>query len=102
MRILKRRAGFFGTFLTTTSSKLDPTISALLPQRPLTPSLGDESTMDGMKAVIRGMQIWKAVGPDSRPAELLKLDHPEFIRYFTTTYLSTSGEQVMPPSNGKM
>ena len=38
--------------------------------------------MDDMTAVIRGMPNWKAVGPDSLPAELLKIDHPEFIRYF--------------------
>ncbi|CAN0446633.1 unnamed protein product, partial [Laminaria digitata] len=52
------------------------------PQQPLTPSLGDEPTMDDTTAVIRGMPNWKAVRPDSLPAELLKLDHPEFIRYF--------------------
>ena len=38
--------------------------------------------MDDMMGVIRGMPNWKAVGPDSLPAEILKLDHPEFIRYF--------------------
>ena len=27
------------------------------------------------------MPNWKAVGPDSLQAEVLKLDHPEFIRY---------------------
>ena len=31
--------------------------------------------------IIRGMPNWKAVGPDSLPGEVLKLDHPEFIRY---------------------
>ena len=36
--------------------------------------------MDDM-AVIRGMPKWKAVGPDSLPAQLLEIDHPEFIRY---------------------
>ncbi|CAN0491162.1 unnamed protein product, partial [Laminaria digitata] len=55
------------------SPKLDPTISAQFPQRPLTPSLGDKPTVDDMTAVIRGMPNWKAVGPDSLPAELLKL-----------------------------
>ena len=35
-----------------------------------------------MTGVIRGMANWKAVGSDSLPAELLKLDDPEFIRYF--------------------
>ena len=38
--------------------------------------------MDEIPAVVRGMPNWKAVGPDSLPAELLKIDHPEFIRYF--------------------
>ena len=58
------------------------TITVLFPQRPLAPSLGVEPTMDDMMGVIRGMPNWKAVGPDSLPAEVLKLDHPEFIRYF--------------------
>ena len=35
-----------------------------------------------MTGVTRGMPNWKAVGPDSLPAEPLKLDHPEFIRCF--------------------
>ena len=38
--------------------------------------------MDDMMGVIRCMPNWKAVGPDSLPAKLLKLDHPEFIRCF--------------------
>ena len=38
--------------------------------------------MDDMMRVIRGMPNWKAVGPDSLPAEVLKLDHTEFFRYF--------------------
>ena len=50
--------------------------------RPLAPSLGVEPTMDDMTGVMRGMPNWKAVGPDSLPAEVLKLDHPEFIRCF--------------------
>ena len=37
--------------------------------------------MDDMVGVIRGMPNWKAVGPDALPAEVLKLDHPEFIGY---------------------
>lgn len=28
------------------------------------------------------MPDWKAVGPDSLPAELLKFDHPDFNQYF--------------------
>ena len=38
--------------------------------------------MDDMMGVMQGMPNWKAVRPDSLPAEVLKLDHPEFIRYF--------------------
>ena len=76
VRILERWEGFFGTLLTTKSSKLDPTIIALFPRRPLGPSLGDEPTMDDMTAVIRGMPNWKAVGPDSLPAGLLNSTTP--------------------------
>ena len=82
VRILERGARFFGTLLTTKSSKFDPTISALFLQRPLAPLLGDEPTMDDMTAVFRGMPDWKAVRPDSLPAELQNIDHPEFTRYF--------------------
>ena len=81
VRILKRWARFFGPLLTTESSKLNPIINALFPQRPLAPSLGDEPTMADTTAVIRGMPNWKAVGLDYLPAELLKIDYPEFIRY---------------------
>ena len=80
--ILERWAGYFGTLLNTKSPNHDPTTSGLFPQRPLAPSLGDEPTMDEIPAVVRGMPNWKAVGTDSLPAELLKIDHPEFIRYF--------------------
>ena len=38
--------------------------------------------MHDMMGVIVGMPNWKAVGPESLPAEALKLDHPEFFRYF--------------------
>ena len=38
--------------------------------------------MDDMMGVVRGMPKWTAVGPDFLPAEILKLDRPEFIRYF--------------------
>ena len=37
--------------------------------------------MDDMMGVIRGMPNWKAVRPDSIPAEVLKLDNCKFIRY---------------------
>ena len=35
--------------------------------------------MDDLTRVIRGMPSWKVVGPGPLPAEVLKLDHPEFI-----------------------
>ena len=82
VRIHDRWRGFFQTRLYKKSPKLDPTISTLFSQRPLTPSLGSEPTMDDMPGEIRGMPNWKAVRPESLPAQLLKLDHPEFIWCF--------------------
>ena len=82
VRIRKRWGGFFQTLLNKKSPKLDLTITALFPQRPLAPSLGVRPTIDDMMGVIRGMPNWNAVGPDCLLAEVLKLDHPEFIRYF--------------------
>ena len=79
--ILEPWARVFGILLSTKSPKFDRTIGALFPQRPLAPSLGDEPIMDDMTAGIRGMPSWKAGGPDSLPAELLKIGHPELIRY---------------------
>ena len=58
--------------------------------------------MNDMSAAIRGITKWKEMGPDSLHAELLKLDHSKFDRYFVT-YLSAYEERVTPPSNnGKM
>ena len=88
VRILERWERCFGTLLITKSSKLDPTISALFPQRPLAPSLGDEPPIDDMTAVIRGMPNWETVGPDSLPAELLKIDHLELLRYFPNLHVN--------------
>ena len=81
MRIRERWGEFFQTILNKKWPKLDPTIRGLFPQRPLTPSLGVEPTVDDMMGVIRGMPNWKSVGLDSLSAEVLKPDHPEFIRY---------------------
>ena len=82
VRILERWAGYFGTLLNTELPKLDPAISDLFPQRPSAPSLGDDLAVDERTAVIRGMPNSRAVGPDSLPSELLKIDHLEFICYF--------------------
>ena len=69
VRIRKRWGGFIQTLLNKKSpKKLDLTITALFPQRPLAPSLVVEPTMDDMMAVIRGMPNCKAVGPDALPA----------------------------------
>ena len=57
VRIRKRWGGFFQTLLNKKSSKLDLTITALFPQRPLASSLGVEPTMDDMMGVIRGLSL---------------------------------------------
>ena len=77
-RIRERWARFFHTLLNTKSPKLDPTISEQFPQRPVAHRLGLEPTMEEMVEAIGGMANWKAVGPDSLPVELLKLDNTEF------------------------
>ena len=41
------------------------------------------------------------MGPDSLPSELLKIDHPEFIRYFHNLVVKC-GERETSPSSGKM
>ena len=53
--IRKRLGGGFQTLLNKKPPKLDLTITALFPQRPLAPSLGVQPTMDEMMRVIRGM-----------------------------------------------
>ena len=70
--------GFLGTFLTRNRRliNLDPRISALFPQQPLAPSLGDEVTSNEMTAAVPGMPNWKAGGPDSLPAELRETRPP--------------------------
>ena len=68
VRIRERWGGFFQTRLNKKSPKLDPTISALFPQRPLTPSLGDEqcgirparSTIDMLFVVCRLQELERA------------------------------------------
>ena len=82
VRIREQWARFYHTLLNTESLKLDPAIIDLLPPRPLGVSLGVEPSVDEMTEIIKGMPSWKAVGPDGLPAELLKLDHPEFVHCF--------------------
>ena len=38
--------------------------------------------MDEMTEALKGVSNWKAVGPDSLPAELLKIDYPAFAQCF--------------------
>ena len=89
VRILERWVGYFGTLISTKSPKLDPAISDLFPQWPLVSSFGDELTMDEMASVTRGIPNWKAMGSDSLPSELLKIDHPEFTRYVHILLVNT-------------
>ena len=96
VRIRKRWGGFFQTLLHKKSPKLDLTITALFPQRPVVPSLGVKPTMDNVMGVIRGMPNLKAVGPDSLPAEVLKLGHPEFIRYFQYLLVNVCSTAQVP------
>ena len=49
-----------------------------------------------MMGVIRGTPNWNAVGPDSLPAEVLKLDHPEFIRYFQNLLVNVCSTGEVP------
>ena len=80
--ILQRRARFFSTLLNTKSPKLNPAIIEEVQQRPAAPTTGDSAplgsapTLEETRRSIRGMHNWKAPGPDSLVAELLKIDEP--------------------------
>ena len=54
--------------------------------------------MDDTMGVILGMPNWKAIGPDSLPADVLNLDHPEFIKYFHILLVNvwSTGEVPQP------
>ena len=80
--ILQRWGGFFSTLLNTKSPKLNPVIIEEVHQRPAAPTTGDSvplgsaPTLEETRRAIRGMHNWKAPGPDSLVAELLKIDEP--------------------------
>ena len=80
--ILQRWARFFSTLLKTKSPKLNPAIIEEVQQRPAAPTTGDSvplrsaPTLEETRRAIRGMHNWKAPGPDSLVAELLKIDEP--------------------------
>ena len=78
----ERWAGFFYNLLNTKWLTLDPTIVELFPERPFALLNGDAPTIDEMTGEIRSMPNWKAAGPDSLPAELLKHGHAKFTRCF--------------------
>ena len=80
--ILQRWARFFGTLLNTKSPKLNPAIIEEVQQQPAAPTtrdsvpLGSAPTLEETRRAIRWMHNWKAPGPDSLVAELLKIDEP--------------------------
>ena len=80
--IRQRWARFFSTLLNTKSPKLNPAIIEEMQQRSAAPTTGDSAplgsapTLEETRQEIRGMHNWKAPGPDSLVAELLKIDEP--------------------------
>ena len=79
-KILQRWARSFSTLLNTKPPKLNPAIIKEVQQRPAAPTTGDSvplgsaPTLEETRRAIRGMHNWKAPGPDSLVAELLKID----------------------------
>ena len=88
---------FPDTLLNKKSPTLDPTISTLFPRRRLALSLGDGPAMDDRTDITRSMPNWRAMGPNSILAELLEVDHPEFIRCFHSM-LAACGEREKSPA----
>ena len=80
--ILQRWARFFSTLLNTKSPKLNSAIIEEVQQRPAAPTTGDSvplgsaPTLEETRRAIPGMHSWKALGPGSLVAELLKIDEP--------------------------
>ena len=80
--ILQRWARFFSALVNTKSPKLNPAIIEEVQQRPAAPTTGDSvplgsaPMLEETRRAIRGMHNWKASGPDSLVAELLKIDGP--------------------------
>ena len=71
-RIRERWVRFFRSQLNFKSDMLDPDIPKRLPQHQVASALGIEPT-DEITTAMKAMTNAKAVGPDSLPAELLKL-----------------------------
>lgn len=66
--------------------KLDSIITDLLSPRPLELSLGDGPSMDEMMEALRRRPNWKVAEQDGPSAEVLKLEHPEFIQAFPASF----------------
>ena len=64
---------FFRSLLNSKSDMIDADIPKRLPQHPVASALGIEPTEEEIATAIKAMANAKAVGPDSLPAELLKL-----------------------------
>ena len=82
VRIRELWAGFYDKLLNTKPLTPDPTITDLLPPRPLKVSLGDKPSMNEMVEALKGIPNREAVRPDGLPVELLKTDHPAFAQCF--------------------
>ena len=72
-RIRERWVRFFRSLLNSKSDMLDADITKRLPQHPVASALGIEPTEEEIATAMKEMANAKAVGPDSLPAELLKL-----------------------------
>ena len=71
--VLGRWVRFFRILLNSKSDKLRFDIIEELPQWPITHALGVEPTENELIGALRSMANAKAVGPDERHVELLKL-----------------------------
>ena len=72
-RIRERWVRFFRSLLNSKSGMIDADIPKRLPQHPVASALGIEPTEEEIATAMNAMANAKAVGPDSLPAELLKL-----------------------------
>ena len=64
---------FFRSLLNAKPDMLDPNIPKSLPQHPVLSAIGVEPSEEEIATAMKAMANAKAVGPDSLPAELLKL-----------------------------
>ena len=72
-RIRERWVRFFRSLLNSKSDMIDADIPKKLLQHPVASALGIEPTEEEIATAMKAMANAKAVGPDSPPAELLKL-----------------------------